>query len=226
MKLTTEQIAQIEKTLVLNGLVYQDVKLEIIDHIASEIEEIMSQEEISFDSVCKSVFEKWKSALEISSSSNWLGAFFKAPRFVVDRLVTYSKGQALNIFFSVLVFGSLLAFIVSNTFQKETFKAISLALQVTYTILIVCTSISMFLIWRPTIKTMYGRLFLFRGWVVFLFYLQFNIYRDPLKHFDAGNSFLQNLVGCVLLCSPFVYSFFQLMLASEHFKIVKKLKLV
>lgn len=225
MKLTTEQIAQIEETLVLDGLVYQDVKLEIIDHIASEIEERMSQEEISFDSVCKSVFEKWKSALVISSSYAWLGAFFKAPQFVVDKLVAYSKREALHVFFSVLVFGSLLAFIVSNTFQKETFKAISLALQGVYTLLMVCTSISMFLIWRSTIKTMYGRLFLFRGWLVFLFCLQFNIYNDPLKHFDANNSFLQTIVGCLLLCTPFVYSFFQLKLASEHFKIEKKFKL-
>ncbi|MGZ9677190.1 hypothetical protein [Flavobacterium sp. GNP001] len=226
MKLTTEQIAQIEETLVLNGLVYQDVKLEIIDHIASEIEERMSHEDISFDNVYKSVFEKWKSELEISSSSNWLGAFFKAPRFVVDRLVTYSKREALHIFFLALVFGSLLAFIVSNTFQKETFKAISLALQVTYTILIVCTSISMIFIWRSSIKTMYGRLFLFRGWLVFLFCVPLNIYNNPLKHFDATNSFLLNLVGCILLCSLFIYSFFQLMLAGEHFKIEKKLKLV
>ncbi len=226
MKLTTEQIAQIEETLVLNGLVYQDVKLELIDHIASEIEERMSQEEISFDSVCKSVFKKWKSALIISSSYAWLGAFFKAPRFVIDKLVAYSKREALHVFFSVLVFGSLLAVIVSNTFQKETFKAISLALQGVYTLLMVCTSISMFLIWRSTIKTMYGRLFLFRGWLVFLFCFQFNIYNDPLKHFDANNSFLRTLVGCLLLCTPFVYSIFQLMLASKHFKIVKKLKLV
>ncbi len=225
MKLTTEQIAQIEETLVLKGLVYQDVKLEIIDHIASEIEERMSHEDISFDNVCKSVFDKWKRALVISSSFAWLGAFFKAPRFVIDKLVAYSKREALHIFFSVLVFGSILTFIVSNTFQKETFEAISLALQGAYTILILSTSISMFLIWRSKIKTMYGRLFLFRGWLVFLFCLQFNIYNDPLKHFDANNSFLRTLVGCLLLCTPFVYSYFQLMLASEHFKIEKKLKL-
>ena len=226
MKLTAEQIAQIEETLVLNGLIYQDVKLEIVDHIASEIEERMSHEEISFDIVYISVFEKWKSALEISSSYAWLGAFFKAPRFVIDKLVAYSKREALNIFFSVLVFGFLLAFIVSNTFQKETFKAISLALQGAYSILMMCTSISMFLIWRSTIKTMYGRLFLFRGWLVFLFFLQFNIYNDPLKHFKTSHSFGENVVGCILVCSPIVYSFFQLVMASEHFKIVRKLKIV
>jgi hypothetical protein len=36
MKLTNQQT--IEETLVLNGVVYDDIKLELIDHIATEIE--------------------------------------------------------------------------------------------------------------------------------------------------------------------------------------------
>jgi hypothetical protein len=39
MKLTKEQIAKIEETLVLNGLVYDDIKLELIDHIALALEQ-------------------------------------------------------------------------------------------------------------------------------------------------------------------------------------------
>jgi hypothetical protein len=38
MKLTNQQIETIEETLVLNGVVYDDIKLELIDHIATEIE--------------------------------------------------------------------------------------------------------------------------------------------------------------------------------------------
>jgi hypothetical protein len=34
----------IEETLVLNGVVYDDIKLELVDHIATEIEEISSGE--------------------------------------------------------------------------------------------------------------------------------------------------------------------------------------
>jgi hypothetical protein len=39
MQLTVEQISTINETLVLNGLVYDDVKMELLDHIASEIEQ-------------------------------------------------------------------------------------------------------------------------------------------------------------------------------------------
>jgi hypothetical protein len=41
MKLTNQQIAFIDETLVLNGLTYDDIKLEVMDHIASEIEFLM-----------------------------------------------------------------------------------------------------------------------------------------------------------------------------------------
>ena len=39
MKLTTEQIAKIEETLVLNGVVYEDIKIELIDRIALALEQ-------------------------------------------------------------------------------------------------------------------------------------------------------------------------------------------
>jgi hypothetical protein len=38
MRLTNQQITTIEQTLVLNGVVYDDIKLELLDHIATEIE--------------------------------------------------------------------------------------------------------------------------------------------------------------------------------------------
>ncbi len=226
MKLTIEQIAQIEETLILNGLVYQDVKLELLDHIASEIEEKMSNEEISFELVYKSVFEKWKSSLVISSSSAWLGVFFQAPRVVVDKLISYSKRQTVIILLSALVFGFVLALIVSNIQLEQTFHILSLGMRGACLLLVLATSISMFLIWNSKIKTTYGRLFLYRGWLLFLFIFQFNMISNPLKNFDINNSFWHNCINCFLLGFPFTYSIFQLTMAFEHHKIVKKLKFV
>ena len=58
MKLTTEQIALIEETLVLNGLKYYDIKLEVTDHIASEIEERLCDEKSSFEVIFDEVLQK------------------------------------------------------------------------------------------------------------------------------------------------------------------------
>jgi hypothetical protein len=44
MRLTNQQITTIEQTLVLNGVVYDDIKLELLlDHIATEIESIIDE---------------------------------------------------------------------------------------------------------------------------------------------------------------------------------------
>jgi hypothetical protein len=39
---TNQQIALIDETLVLNGFTYDDIKLELVDHIATEIESKVS----------------------------------------------------------------------------------------------------------------------------------------------------------------------------------------
>jgi hypothetical protein len=66
MKLTTEQIAKIEETLVLNGVVYEDIKLELIDHIASEIENNIGENNILSEAAFYQTFENWKQQLSPS----------------------------------------------------------------------------------------------------------------------------------------------------------------
>ena len=127
---------------------------------------------------------------------------------------------------SALVFRFVLALIVSNIQSQQTFNSLNLGLKGAYLILVLATVLSLFLIWYSKIKTTYGRLFLYRGWLVFLFFFQFNINNEPLKHFDNNNSFLYNFISCLLIGFPFTYSFFQLLLTVKHYKIVKKLKLV
>jgi hypothetical protein len=224
MQLTTEQIAKINETLVLNGIVYHDVKLELLDHIASEIENRMNHEEISFETAYKSVFKKWKSELQISSSFAWLGAFFKAPRFVVDKLVTYSKKQTVFVLFLSAVFATSFS-ILGYCIGIELFSNIlRTTLRGLFYVMVGTTIISLFLIWRSSFKTIFGRLFLYRGWVVFVFYFMTSVDNEPLKHFDSNHTFTENFISCLLYGCLFFYSYFQISMAFKHFKIVSKLK--
>ncbi|MFT7336098.1 MAG: hypothetical protein ACI9M1_002047 [Porticoccaceae bacterium] len=93
MKLTTEQIATIEETLVLNGVVYDDIKLELLDHIATEIESECSIEDKAFEVILKEVFEKWKQQLRPASHNLWLGSGLSAPRIIVDKLANEKKRE-------------------------------------------------------------------------------------------------------------------------------------
>jgi hypothetical protein len=105
MKLTAEQIAQIEETLILNGLIYEDIKLEITDHIASEIEEKISKEKSSFEIVFKEVLEKWKPELQ-PSFSGLIG--FTNPRIMTVKCHKIVKRQL----FTVITISSLITLVL------------------------------------------------------------------------------------------------------------------
>ncbi|MFD0777676.1 hypothetical protein ACFQZF_03215 [Flavobacterium myungsuense] len=71
MKLSQEQIAKIDEKLTLKGLVYEDIKLELLDHIASDTENVMTDKEIAFEIAFKDVFRKWKPQLQPFKSWFW-----------------------------------------------------------------------------------------------------------------------------------------------------------
>ena len=86
MKLTPQQIQEIEDTLSLNGLVYDDIKLEVLDHIASEIENKRSLENRSFEETLKAVFENWKEELKPTTYSFTLGNHIIGPKIFMDKM--------------------------------------------------------------------------------------------------------------------------------------------
>jgi hypothetical protein len=95
MRLTTEQITTIEETLVLNGVVYDDIKLELLDHIATEIESEASIEGKPFEVALKEVFEKWKPQLRPTSHKLLLGYGFLAPKIISDKFAEDRKKELI-----------------------------------------------------------------------------------------------------------------------------------
>ena len=116
MRLTTEQITTIEETLVLNGVVYDDIKLELLDHIATEIESEASIEGKPFEVALKEVFEKWKPQLRPTSHNLLLGYGFLAPKIISDKFAEDRKKEliAAGIIVSLL---TVLILWIWNKFQ-------------------------------------------------------------------------------------------------------------
>jgi hypothetical protein len=225
MKLTIEQIATIEETLVLNGVVYDDIKLELLDHIATEIEHEMDAEQSSFETIFTEVFNKWDDLLETTSSSIWLGMLFKAPKLVVHKLVSYSKKQAFIALMLAFIFSIVLNILIYYTQLQLFLSALRIILTGLFFLMVLITIVSLFLIWKSKFKTMYGRLFLFQGWVKFIFFYQFSISIKPLKRFDDSHSLVNNFISCFFFGFAFFYSFCHISTALRHFKKVIKLKL-
>ncbi|MCZ8230013.1 hypothetical protein [Flavobacterium sp.] len=102
MNLTTEQINQIDTFLERNDVKYLDIKLELLDHIASQIEALISDQNSSFEEAFTIITTHWKPRFR-SSSSFLIGVVYSFPKIVLDRLVARVKKYTLFLFcFGVL----------------------------------------------------------------------------------------------------------------------------
>lgn len=95
MELTTTQIQQIQKFLKEKGVSYDDIKIELLDHICSEIEGLMVQD-ISFESAFETVTKNWSPKLTFTSSF-YLGSTYSRPKFIIDRMKSEIKHHTIKI---------------------------------------------------------------------------------------------------------------------------------
>jgi hypothetical protein len=222
MKLTTQQIAQIEETLVLNGIQYEDIKLELTDHIASEIEEQITVQGYSFEVALHDVFQNWKEQLR-PTSSHWVGLINSSPKIVLDKWVSTTKQLQLKalliaffptLFFAYFFNGKQNKF--DYTLLVQIFKTMCLAISLSIIIF-------KFLIFKSNIKTSFSLYFNKNSTVFFIYLFFYGLGFIPIKLsiWDFGTS----LFFILLLSFLFVYSLFCLGLAYQHLQFVKKIKL-
>jgi hypothetical protein len=173
MKLSAEQIQIVEDTLDLNGLVYDDIKLEVLDHIASEIENKMSLESLSFDETLKVVFENWKNQLRPTLYSHLLGKMI-GPKILMDKMAHSVKKELIIILSLVFLFTSVLMFVnsdISNNFFLMNVENVTTYLSIIGLFLLMGSKVYLT---RSTIKTSYE----FRFNRVFFFNLFYAIIRS------------------------------------------------
>jgi hypothetical protein len=171
MKLSAEQIIQIEKILVLNGVNYEDIKLELTDHIASEIEEKISIQGVSFEVAFHEVLENWREQLR-PTTSFWVGLINSAPKIVLDKWVRITKQLQLKAL--LIAFLPTLFFTYFFNGKQHKFDY-TLLIQIFKTM---CLAISLiiigfkFLIFKSKIKTSFS-LYFNKNSTVFFIYLVF-----------------------------------------------------
>ena len=83
MQLNSEQVELINSFLVKNEVVFDDMRFEIIDHIASDVEENYS--EIPFHEAIKIVLKKWEKQIQLSDSV-WVSSRSRFPKIILDKL--------------------------------------------------------------------------------------------------------------------------------------------
>jgi len=225
MKLTIQQIETIDETLVSNGLIYDDIKLEVTDHIASEIENQLENNQSNFTDAFEVVFSKWQSELKLTS--NWWSSSFVAPKIVIDKYSLQIKKQFKFAALYDLMF-SFLMVTITNIYPQEIAYTVSKIVYVAcYSIVALLLVYCWFVNWKLKSKSIFGKIFrstfFLCIWFLFnyIFFSGDHLYRHYFRYSNASK-FLQ----------WFTHGFFMFMgvylilLAKEHFKTVKKYKLV
>lgn len=119
MKLSAEQIHQIEEKLYVDyDFYYDDAKHEVLDHIASEIEEEM--ETNSFEASFDKVFENWHDRLrEVEWSGMHLYGKIKMPLFYKDQLLSTFRND-LFIWTAISLLVPVLIYLFKDSMEIET----------------------------------------------------------------------------------------------------------
>jgi hypothetical protein len=217
MKLTVEQISKIEETLVLNGIQYDDIKLELTDHIASEIEEKISIDGVSFELAFHEAFDNWQYQMK-PSSSFWVGLIYSSPRIVMDRWKSTTIRQQFQSLFIAIIptLGLVSIFKIYNNSA-----VIDIVIQGFSLVFFFIIIYSRLVIWKSKRKTTFSLMF-GRNSNLILFYMMLFVIA-PLRMNEI--SFWRNSLSTFLVSWFMVYLFFNLQLAYKHFQFIKKLKL-
>ncbi|PKH66740.1 hypothetical protein CXF59_12530 [Flavobacterium sp. ALD4] len=169
MKLTNQQIITIEETLVLNGVVYDDIKLELVDHIATEIEVLMEGNSLSFEVNVQMVFKRWEPQLK-PSNLFFTGISNSYPKMILDKKLALIKKQ---LFIGFLISTTVLVtFLVLKEYYNPQFltSQFQKGVRFLYIVGYLLLTFSSIRIWKSKLNTSFNHLFKTRV-MMYLFYI-------------------------------------------------------
>ena len=85
MELSKEQLQQVENYLDKKDITFIDIRMEVFDHIVSDIETKIETEKLDFETVFYNVTDKWN--IHLKQTSSWLyGIAYSAPKIVMKKV--------------------------------------------------------------------------------------------------------------------------------------------
>ena len=223
MKLTNQQIDTINETLVLNGLVYDDIKLELLDHIASEIELAFDDKGVAFSDALKTAFSNWEGQLH-GSRSYWIKGYAFVPRIIIKKSLKMVKHIFLMSFGLGIITALAVTFIFKFIPQQEVLFVLNSILQVTAGSGIVLFIYFRYKLWQSKHKSTFSFLFNQNG---FIQIINLMLVSSGLFNFRGysnfmDSSFMHSLFPITLL---FISGFY-LNVGFQHIRFEKKLSKV
>ncbi len=221
MKLTAEQIAQIETTLVLNDLEFDDVKIELTDHIASEIEALMTQNKLEYQQAFHEAFENWKEELRPLQGEFWVSSRVFAPKLIMDKWVKRSKTMVFQICSVSILLVLLLSLLIEFNNNETILTSISNVFNSVYWIILGLLVIARILIWQSKTATTFGFMMQRNFILALLLMLQQFIPGIEFSHFNHF-TFI-DVVRLFTIIFPLVYAVLTIQILLKHQAFINQL---
>jgi hypothetical protein len=223
MKLTTEQIATIEETLVLNGVVYDDIKLEVTDHIASEIEATMAEKDISFETAYKLAFENWEEQLR-PCTSYWLRGNKAIPKIIVLKCVKMIKHVFLLSTIMGLLISILVTLLIQSTNNEEILFALNTVIKVVGLSGIILFLFVKYKFWKSKNKSTFSYLLYQNGFIQIINLIMITI---GIYQFKSNASLVDfHFISVFFPITMLFISGFYLTTVMSHFQFENKMKVI
>ncbi|WP_051263686.1 hypothetical protein [Tenacibaculum ovolyticum] len=151
MELTKEQIQRVEKYLDKKGVKFIDFRIEIFDHIISQIEQQLAIDNADFKTIFHQVTNQWNKQLDETSS--WLlGLTYTAPKIVIKK-----AKKVFTPYFIISFLPFLITFIPALLKKKiiinETIGYLTFSFIITF---LLVSLFYTFKIWKSKEKTVYS----------------------------------------------------------------------
>jgi predicted neutral ceramidase superfamily lipid hydrolase len=196
MKLNRYQINFIEKKLDRLNVDYLDIKSELTDHIACDIERLMKKEELDFEKASYLVFQNWNEEF-VFSKNIFTGYMNSFPKIVLKKILQSAKRLQL---FSIICF--VVTFLISNFLNNDTKKyllsgmfLVKSALLIFFLISLICFCILKYRKKKTTFLILFNQSMI--GYIMLPFLLLFTI--------EIGLFFLISYISFMSLIN-FIYS--------------------
>jgi hypothetical protein len=220
-KLTAEQIALIDETLVLNELSYEDIKYEVLDHVACEIETIMASDEIGFDVALKIVFEKWKTQLNPATYGLTLGFNFSGPKIAMSKMSKIAINEFKWSFIMsliIMIFIKLMtySFGITDGFVDVLRMVIKISLFGSFGLYFM----GKLKLYKSKCKTTFSELYSRRFYLIIVYTIAFAF--DVFKILPNYTPPEEIIVSLIFILLPLFYTLSALTLLIKHYKLKEK----
>lgn len=217
MELTKQQLQRVEHYLNVKGIDYVDFRLEVLDHIISDIETKMQNESLDFETTFYSVTDKWNIYLK-QTSSPYFGVQYTLPKIVLKK-AKKSFRKYFFLFFLAYLIPYILVDKISIILSKDVEKGLILIFQ-TVTVLSFILFVYLFIKKSQNrIKTTYSFILKTQSVNILIgtfVFLDFN----SVSQEGILNPFNVGLLSCFIFTTYCYFHFYK-----KHKEVIKKYKI-